>query len=637
MTDDRDRQLERLLDEAARQLQPKHPGWRGFIDRLGPQAPSGETLDADTPPEEPQVISGKDSITPSPEVLRRRRVRRIISGISIAAAILIAVMLVPSLFPPSDEGGDAQLARRGGTLSPLEQPVFAEMFIPVERQSIELTVFNPIEMPQPTLYMPLAGGSSFANAAAQRGFGRLQPQATQQGMALVKDRRMMLNLKEGDNLVKFTDVAATIDPTSVRLTSETDPASLVIVEQNFEFDLASADAILQRFVGTDNRVSCVTKDNGQVYTGFLLSFDAVELVLGDRLPDEDDEDAPRPRTQTIARSGLKAIQIAKMPADLYVRPTLVWRVRASRAGDHRALLTYLCGRVEWQADYVVLVRDSDPQRGDMLDLQGWVTIDNRSGTTYQESGIKLIAGDVNRVVDPWAAGIGGFGRQRYWFLAFGPGQSSGGGMGGGKEFVQREFFEYKLYELNQPSTIRDSQIKQLGLLKAEGIKARRRYRYDHQLNAGRAMVELIATNSEENALGRPLPKGRVILMARDRDGESHLIGRDEIDHTPKNEKIEFTLGAAFDVVGQFRTVSREQLAREVEIFTYEITVRNHKSHPIDVRAVGHLQGNLSWEITDTDAEFTNHDFQTIYFDFRLEADAERVIRYAAQYESPKVE
>ena len=179
--------------------------------------------------------------------------------------------------------------------------------IQVIQQHVEITVFNEIETERATLFSP-------TSALSGRWPGRHRD-----GMILVKDHRIVMNLREGDNWVRFTDVAATIDPTSVRFVSETDPWDTVVVEQNYEFDLASADALLKRYI--DKQITCVPKDNahGDI-AGYLCSYDNANLVLADAPPREDGGDR---KTQTVARATLQAIRMADMPKDLYTKPTLI--------------------------------------------------------------------------------------------------------------------------------------------------------------------------------------------------------------------------------------------------------------------------------------------------------------------------
>jgi hypothetical protein len=635
MTDEpqQDRQLEALLDRVGQWCQPQHPGWETLLERLGPQQAIEEAGAQPAPSR--QAGEGQPGQTP-----RRSRVRRYLT---LAAGAFLAVTLAGLLF---------LVGRNAG----LPRAAAANLDVEVQRRGIQVTVFSPTETEEPTLFMPVVGwpaGGGYLPGAQGQMQQRFVSQAAQieenvqvaqvpglirrrppnafgpagRGMGLVKDQRMVLHLKEGDNIVKFTDVAAAIDPTSVRLVSDTDPLGTQVVEQNFEFDLASAETLLERSL--DHRVACVGKDEQPAAEGLLLSYDADTLVLADRAP-EPDPKAPRPKTQAVARKQLKAIRLEEVPKNLYTRPTLVWKLRTKRPGDHLTTLTYLCGNMVWQADYVATIVSSDPDAGDVLDLTGWVTIDNRSGATYEQAGLKLIAGDVSRVRDPWAPLPEAV--DRLYVTLFQTVEAQAAVPEGRKEFVAREFFEYKLYALSQPSTIKDQQIKQLGLLQASGIKAHRRFLFDPQKNPERLLIELVVKNEKANGLGRPLPKGRVTFVAPDADGESQFLGRDQIDHTPKDEELELKLGQAFDVVGEAKTLNTQRPSARRLIETYEIRVRNHKDTAIDVRAVGHLHGYLNWQVTQTSDDYLKHDFQTLYFDFRLKPNSEKTITYTVDYQ-----
>ena len=243
MTDEQhqDRELEARLEEAARWCQPRHPGWQTLRDRLGPQQ---------------TVATLRSTGSEGQERAQARSIRQRL--LALAAGLLATAALVTAI---------SLLTRQG--IEP--QTVAANLDVEVQRRGIDVTIFSAGENQEPTLYMPVVGWGAAVNQAAQ------------QGMGLVKDQRMVLRLKEGDNIVKFTDVAASIDPTSVRLVSETDPTGIQVVEQNFEFDLASADDLLKRSM--ERRVSCIGKDEQSAIDGFLLSYDAETLVLADRAPD----------------------------------------------------------------------------------------------------------------------------------------------------------------------------------------------------------------------------------------------------------------------------------------------------------------------------------------------------------------
>jgi hypothetical protein len=551
--EDRDK-LEELLDAAGRAVQPAHEGWRHLNERLARR----------------------------PQQRRRARFRRwwLPMGAGVAAAALLAVGLV--LFSPR-----------------ITETVAEE--IRVERLDVELTILSGAETLGETLYMPLR-----AHVAADAAAG-----GPTTGQALVKDHRLVLNLRRGDNVVRFTDVAATIDPTSVRFVSTTDPDGTQVVEQNFEYDLASADSLLKRYL--EQTITCVGKD-GRETSGTLVSFDAGNIVLASGPPAAL---GTARATQSLARATLQAIRLDEVPANLLVKPTLVWKLRTQKPGRHDTVLSYVCGLLQWHADYVAVVTPGDDDAPDRLDLTGWVSLENRSGATYEKAGLKLIAGDVHRARDPWAVEerqVPQVEEMPHYANAPGPSEPPPK-----KELVEKPFFEYHLYTLTAPSTVRDRETKQLALLHRTGVKADRRYVFDPATAGRHLAIELVAKNAKDNHLGVPLPKGRVALEQRDQDGESEFLGYVPIDHTPVDEELTLRHGTAFDVAGEFTQTDRD---------SGRIRVRNHKTHAVRVRAVAHLAPGQ--QLLRASLPAVAHDAATLYFDFTLRPNAEQVITYTVR-------
>jgi hypothetical protein len=550
--------LEPLLDAAGRGAQPADPGWDLLAERLAH----------------------------TPQRRRRRRLWWLAPPLAAAAAAALFVALWLGHLPPANA----------------EPPP-----IEVKRLDVDVTVLSASDQDAATLYMPLLRLGAFTVGGSP-----MLPQST--GQALVKDHRLILNLKEGDNVVRFADVAATIDPTSVRFLSTTDPVGTQVVEQNFEYDLVNADGLLKRYI--DREITCVGRDGSET-SGYLASYDSENIVLASAPPDPERK---KPReTQIIPRRTLQAVRLKEVPADLLTRPTLVWKLRAAKAGKHDTTVSYLCGFVKWSADYVAVVTRGEAGKPDLLDLTGWVTLDNASGTTYEKAGLKLIAGDVNRVRDPWAAflqEISGAKELRDavdFFTTDGPAPR--------KEFVEKSFFEYHLYTLTAPSTIRDKEVKQLNLLKRTGVKAERRYVYDPQADNSRNLaVELVAKNEKENQLGIPLPKGRVTFEEIDSDGESAVTGHAEIDHTPVKEELTLRYGHAFDVVGEYK---------QLDATHFEMRVRNHQmAQAVSARCVARI--GPEYKIGPASHAFLMPDVNTAHFDFAVPPNAEVIVRYTVE-------
>ncbi len=433
--------------------------------------------------------------------------------------------------------------------------------------------------------------------------------------AVVKDVRE-LNLDPHTPVIQFHDVAKQIDPTSVHFKSLTDPTGTSVIEQNYEYDLVSADKMLDKYI--DHNLSIHTED-GSIFTGTLLSFDRNQLVIKQ------------------ADGGLKMIQRADnvrnisfdaMPEGLLTRPTLVWTLATQRPGKHLAQVTYQTAGISWQADYNVVINADDTR----IDLGGWVTLNNRSGATYNNAQVKLIAGDV-RKIQPTPHPT-----KRDMVMEAATADAGGGG------FEQKSFFEYHLYTLGRPTTVKDNQIKQIELLTAAEVPVIKRYvfepggRYWHRRygdqNLYKVNVYVELKNDEASNMGMPLPKGKVRVYKRDAtdtggDGGLEFIGEDQIDHTPTDEQIRLYLGDAFDLVGE-KTVKSQQQGRRWREQVIEIKLRNHKEDNAVIRVREHM-GYGNWTISEQTHKFNKVDAKTVEFDIPVPAGGETVLTYKVSY------
>jgi hypothetical protein len=440
-----------------------------------------------------------------------------------------------------------------------------------------------------------------------------------QNLALVRDLRT-LDLSEGLNEVRFTDVAALIDPTSVHFRSITDPAGTVVLEQNFEYDIVGSAKLLHKYV--DMEISLVTED-GQTYVGTLLSGNE-DIIL----------QAADGQVTMIALDKVKEFTFPALPEGLITRPTLVWQVESALAEAQDVEVTYLTNGIGWEATYNVILADDDAS----LDLDGWVTLDNRSGAAYEDAKLKLIAGDIHRApTDGYVMDKGV--RYEMEEAAAAP------------EVEERGFFEYHLYEVQRPVTVKDQQTKQIQFATGSQIPAEKFYVYDGSqvrfwgygqpldspeygtASNKKVMVMVEFENGEEQGLGIPLPRGIIRVFKKDIDGSSLLVGEDSIDHTPKDEEVRLYVGDAFDIVGErvqanFRVDYDEDWMEE----SFEITLRNHKEEAVEVRVVEHMFRWSEWKIIEESQEHQKLDAQTIEFRVPVDADGETVVTYTVRYE-----
>jgi hypothetical protein len=445
------------------------------------------------------------------------------------------------------------------------------------------------------------------------------------GFAVVKEMRPV-KLGAGVTDVKFTDVAQFIDPTTVSIVDLTD-ANTSVMEQNFQFDLASPWKILDRYI--DKEIGYVQEKDGAVvkqWKGTLLSSNQGQLVV--QTPDG-------LRFLTYADPG---IRLPSLPDGLITKPTLVWKLRSEAGGDHKVRTTYQTDGITWRADYNVVLSADDKS----ADVGAWVSLLNLCGATFKGARLKLIAGDVQRI-KPNQPGVYDRGR-----LAEKSAMQEEAG------FQEKSFFEYHLYTLPRRTDVLDNTTQQLTLFPtARGVATEKvlvyyglpdaaswgffpKPRTDRDLGSQsnpKVDVYVRFKNSKDNQMGMPLPKGKVRVYKEDTaDGTLEFIGEDLIDHTPKDETVLVKLGQAFDVVGErTQTDFRIDTARDWMDDSYKITLKNHKDAPVKVIVKENLYRWTNWEITQKSDEFKKVDARTIHFEVEVPANGEKVVTYTVHY------
>ncbi len=438
-----------------------------------------------------------------------------------------------------------------------------------------------------------------------------------QDFAVVREQRQ-IHLNQGTNFVRYEDVAAQIDPTSISLKSLTAPNGVVVREQNYQYDLLDASSILNKSVGKIVRFRRVNPDGQiEVLEGTLLNPPALGSY-------EDRGVVIRLSDGRIVLNPAGEIELNEMPEGLVSRPSLLWKLDVTEAAEHTAEVSYLANGITWKAHYVAVVNQEETQ----VDITAWVTLDNRSGATYLDAQLQLIAGDVRRVREP----VVRF-RNANALYAESPQPL----------FQEEAFFEYHLYTLQGTTTVRDSETKQMTLLSAANVPVRRKLVYDGskqqqwgESNPGeggdtqlaKVSVVLELQNSQENNMGMPLPKGTVRVYKADARGNLQFLGEDSINHTPRNEKVRLYIGDSFDVVGERKRVSLEQISERVTEESFEISIRNRKPDSADVSVVERFWGD--WQILKSSHEYSQLDARTVEFTIAVEADSEVKITYTVR-------
>ncbi len=395
-------------------------------------------------------------------------------------------------------------------------------------------------------------------------------------LALIKDRRM-LSIPEGRTNLEFRDVSAELKPQTALLSGK----GLEVLEQNFEFDLLTPETLLKEYVGKE-----VTVVKSHPTTGEESRQKAVVLSVGKgvvlRMGDHIETGVP----------GRLIFQ--EVPEELETRPNLAMMVDYTPADNREMELRYLTAGLDWKADYVAELHAEEKA----FDLKSWATMTNQSGVDYPDAMLQLVAGEVNQVHEERAES-GGYGR----LMARAPEM---------KSMAEEKLFEYHLYRVGRPVTLKNGQSKQVALLQADGIPCRkefilqgssRYYRGQHgeigrKIRAG---VYVEADNSKKSNLGRPLPGGIVRVYKRDAEGGLQFIGENRIDHTPENEIIRLKLGEAFDITADkvqtdFKKLSGFSRYHYVYESAYRIEVKNAGEEAVTVKVVEPVPGD--WEILE---------------------------------------
>jgi len=432
-----------------------------------------------------------------------------------------------------------------------------------------------------------------------------------ENLALVKDQRK-LQLKPGNSALAFRDVSARMRPETALLRSTSAPGSLAVLEQNFDFDLLTPQKLMEKYVGrsvsiirTNPATGVETTEQAEV----LSANNGVVLKIGQRI-----------------ETGIPGrIVYGDVPPNLRDRPTLVMALDNSGAAQQTVELSYLTGGLAWKADYVVELNAAE----DALDISGWVTLTNTSGATYRKARLQLVAGDVNQVrpqmegrLMPMAAPAPAMAKAR-------------------SDMAEESLFEYHLYTLNRPTTIAENQTKQVSLLSASGVPARKELLlkgndYYYQSSYGelgqkmKVAVFVEFDNKESAHLGMPLPKGIIRVYKKDKAGNAQFIGEDRVDHTPKNETVRLKLGDAFDVTADkkqtdFKKLSGTGKYNYVFESAYEVLLKNAKKEAVTVTVQEPMPGD--WQVLSESHPHTKSASNTAVWKISVPAEGSTKLVY----------
>ena len=422
-------------------------------------------------------------------------------------------------------------------------------------------------------------------------------------LGFIKDTRKV-ELPVGEGELRFMEVASHIMPVTVHAKSLNYPEDFTVLEQTYEYDLMTADNLLDKYVG--KKVKIIK------WNEFQDRKDVVEAIL---LSNEQGQIYKINGEIYLGYPGYKVLP--EIPENFVAKPTLRWFYDNRTKEAHELEVSYLTSDMSWKADYSVVLHEDDTS----LDISGWVTLDNRSGATYKNAGLKLVAGEVHRARET-------FGERAYMMEAVPE--------AGSPSFEEKTFFEYYLYDLKRKTTIKDKESKQVNLLEAPGVGAEKELlvygsknyltrSYREPMPKQPVNVYIKFKNSEDDNLGMPLPAGIMHLYKKDDEGSLQFIGEDRIEHTPKDEEIRLKIGEAFDVVAERIQTDYREITAKLHESEWEITLRNHKEKDIRVGVVEPFLGN--WQVINNTHPYKKVDAFTIRFDVNVPKDQEVKVKY----------
>jgi hypothetical protein len=479
-----------------------------------------------------------------------------------------------------------------------------------------------------------------------------------QNFAVVRET-VPLELSRGVNSVTFDRATLHVEPDSVVLRDPKGKVALRILEQSYRADTASQGLLLSLFEGreldfiarnpdgTERRVRGTVVRSG--YTPNIAAsprygqvFQHRQVAVAGGWGGNQGGGSPIIEVGGELRFSLPGEPVfPSLADDTVLRPTLAWQLHSDRAAKLDAELGYVSGGMSWEAAYNLV----SPEKGDTLEIVGWVTLDNQSGKTFTDAKVKLMAGDVSKL-EPGAPPAPMAARAGAVFAAadLAP-------------VTQKAFDEFHLYSLPRPVTLRNREMKQVEFLRATGVKSQtiyvyngaaidpRRYNgwnqesirnerdYGTQSNP-KVWVYREFKNTKENGLGLPLPKGRTrFYRSDDADGALEFTGENALDHTPEGETVRIYTGDAFDIVGERKRTDYKLSNRNDELEeAFEIRLRNRKKEPVEVRVAERLYRWVNWSLFENSEPYVKTDDRNIEFRVTLAPDEEKVVTYRVRYD-----
>lgn len=443
-----------------------------------------------------------------------------------------------------------------------------------------------------------------------------------------------LDLAQGITQQNYSGVTTQLEPESVILRDPSGKVALSIIEQSYRGDPIEQAELLQMFEGETIHFYKVIDGKEVIEKGKIIRAPSDMMTTN-----QHGHQQQRPLEPIIEIDGTLITHLPGIPLfpslgdDSILKPTLSWKLHADKESAFDAQLSYLTGGLSWKSDYNLVL----PEKGDEVTLTGWVSIENNTGTRFEDASIKLIAGKVNKV--PPSTPVHGRVMEMAMSQPFAD----------APQVEAKKFDEFHMYSLPLKTTLRDRETKQVEFVRSDKLRTEKLYIYDGsagmryhgglntQQHYGQKKQSAVAIyrefkNNEKNGLGVALPAGIARFYRKDSDGQLEFTGENSIEHTPKNETVRVYLGNAFDLVGERTRIDFYQHpSRDLIRETFEIEIRNRSDEAVTVQVVEHLYRWSNWEIQKPSDAYRKTDSQTIEFEAKLAADDTKIIRYTVEY------
>lgn len=457
-----------------------------------------------------------------------------------------------------------------------------------------------------------------------------------QNFAVVREF-VPLQLNVGVNQVSFDGITSFVEPSSVVLRDPAGRVHLSVLEQNYRTDVASQQNLLRVYEGKEIEFQTAP---GQIVRGRVIRAGGAMYggngcyngncgYSGETIVEVDGK----------IQFGLPGTPIfPALQNESLLRPALNWLLQSDRTAQVNAEISYITGGLTWEASYNVIA----PESGDLLDIVGWISLQNHSGHTFENARLQLMAGEVNKITPT----------MDYMASSQAVEVTSAAPLVG-VPATEKAFDEYHLYTLERSSTLENGETKQVEFLRAAGVPSKRVYVYEgyllpdylrnnwayefQQPNVGMTSNKQVYImrefrNSAADHLGIPLPKGRMRFYRRDTDGSLQFVGENVISHTPKDETVRVYTGNAFDITAErtrsdFHIDSNQRFIDE----SYQVKLRNHKKEAVQVQVVEHMYRCDNWTITAKSIDYVKKDSNTVEFTAKIPPDGEQTVTYSVHY------